>query len=166
MIEDIDIIISNILAGQATEEEEKVFYQWLEASGHNREHFEILKKTWQSKISYPQVINSNDAFDKLWHRHDGKAGHSGPSKFGFNWNLYLKAAAIFIFVVSISVAWQKAQKTSPQQKPLVFVEKKNSKGQKSKIFLKDGSFVWLNSDSKNPVPGRVWRRRAHSVPGR
>ena len=81
--------------------------------------------------------------------------HSNPvASRNLFWPVFSKVAAVFVILLTGTYLWQKNDKKPDEELPLVpaLVEKFNPKGQKSKIFLPDGSIVYLNSNSKLTYP--------------
>jgi ferric-dicitrate binding protein FerR (iron transport regulator) len=80
---------------------------------------------------------------------------------------YLSWAATILLLVSVSIGvyFNLPKQEVPAPIPVQMVEKFNPEGQKSKIFLPDGSIVWLNADSKISFPERFDSVRLVSLEG-
>jgi ferric-dicitrate binding protein FerR (iron transport regulator) len=145
---DIDFLIAQALSGEATPAQLHKLEQWLDMSEENRNHFALLKDSWHTRISYPAILDSEESFEKLYARLGRPSAVTATRSRQFSWSIYLKVAASLLVVLSVmALLWHLE---APSRKPVqaIWIEKENPKGQKSKIFLEDGSFVWLNSSSK------------------
>jgi transmembrane sensor len=74
---------------------------------------------------------------------------------------WLKAAVISGVVLTSIYFLQNRSETVPEEPVITMVEKQNPKGQKSKVFLPDGSVVHLNSNSKLVYPKHFEEGKRH-----
>ena len=143
---DIDRIIGLFLAGEASEEEVHQLQRWLKESAENRQVFEILKKNWPERTKEPVLVNEEEILERVW-----KAGTGATEKSKSHKAVYwAKIAASFLIAICVSYLiislynLSKMEEAGILKQPVI---KENPAGQKSKIFLPDGTIVWLNAES-------------------
>ncbi len=122
--------------------------KWIEEDPINTEEDRILRRLWESRFPYPGVVNSDEEFNKLWNRKDFARAERQGRSLGVNWGIILKIAAGLLLFLSIVWGWNSSKKDILVTSTNALVTKSNPRGQKSKIYLKDGTWVWLNSSSK------------------
>lgn len=132
------ILLAKILSGEASQDEEHTFRDWINLSTENKKLYENYKHFYSnSEINefedhqiHPIVID-----------HKQKV----------NWKRLIAIAASALLIVTFAFIINNYQFS---QTSVMITEisgetifKSNPKGQKSKIMLTDGSIVWLNSES-------------------
>ena len=146
-------LIGKYLAGEATNAEEKLIDQWISKSEGNAAEFELHKKVWNNTtirfkssdqdLQFKEILNHIDQDQEVVTQ-----ASSGSNKVRKLVMAALKVAATLILLVS---AWYYFSFELSDDKTLTseiaMVQKQNPAGQKSKIFLPDGSEVWLNAES-------------------
>ena len=143
---DIDRIIGLYLTGKANKEELDQLHQWLKASEENRQIFEIFKKNWNQRTGEPTLINEEEIFERIWKEGTSKTTHSTSLKLPY----LLKIAASFLIILISGYLIFFFHDQSKEEITEIFknpVVKENPAGQKSKLFLPDGTIVWLNAES-------------------
>ncbi len=141
----IDQIIYLNLSGIANKKEQDVLSEWIIASEKNRKTYHLLKVNWGERTKEPILINEDEVFEKVW-----KVGVESKTRGTFIRVSFLKIAAsllvIFIlgYLVMFVVNKPKTQLAEVHKKT---IRKENPIGQKSKLFLPDGTIVWLNAKS-------------------
>ena len=145
----IDSLIAKHLAGETTKQENAYLNQWLNSSVENQDEFNKIAIAFQltaveqnpiQKQSILAEINSKIEKKRISQAH--KLNTEGKVKY------WWMAAATFIIFISLSLLFDSENadnSASVLQEQMV--TKMNPAGQKSKIYLPDGSVVWLNSDS-------------------
>ena len=145
---ELDSIISKVLQERANEIEQAKLKEWVNASSENKEIYRQLKIEWNRKSSPRKAVNEEELVDRIWSNHSSSfhASHSRRSK-GMS-SFILKSAAIILAIVTFAFIY-KLNNTDHELQDESFeaVTKENKGGQKSKIYLTDGSIVWLNSNS-------------------
>lgn len=148
----INKIIGLILANEASESEEVIFREWLEHSEENRYHFRLLKQEWEANRPRYKIVNSEEIKDIIWNEgvnSEKRHLHKSPRSLSFNLPFYFKVAAVLVVLISATMVFVQysddIQHDNKSEK--VWVTKANPIGQKSKIFLPDGTEVWLNAGS-------------------
>lgn len=143
---DVDRIIGLFLAGKASKSEVDQLQKWIKASTENRQIFEIFKKNWNERTEEPILINEEEVFERVWK--EGTGARVSPKPFGFAY--WGKIAATFLIVVIVSYLMFLFQNKSGEETVGVMkqpVMKENPAGQKSRIFMPDGTIIWLNAES-------------------
>ena len=89
----------------------------------------------------------------------------GPGK--NNITFFVKLAAVFIFmaVLSILIIRNADRERTTNDQKVTIIEKTNPKGQKSKVFLPDGSIVYLNAASTISYPSEFHLERDITLVG-
>jgi ferric-dicitrate binding protein FerR (iron transport regulator) len=145
----IEFLIAKQLSGELKPEEEKKFRLWLNSNARNREEFNQIALTHQLSSVTSSTDRKKEIFSHLKSRIEGEhiipiGSWQQQRAVKFRWI----AAAVTLVFFSISILYflsnQKIQ-SSPLSSEMT--KKMNPSGQKSKIFLPDGSLVWLNSES-------------------
>ena len=147
--EDIVRIIANYLAGLASEDEVRVFENWLHASPLNRKYFLQLKNIWEvsEKQFNPSDISPDAALQKVMNRIE-----KDKPVFWFYWQ---KVAAILILPLLIAgIAWVVLPGKNATLNQVAYTETFVPIGTRSAIKLADGSLVWLNSGSTLKYPDK------------
>ncbi|HSF55564.1 MAG TPA: FecR domain-containing protein [Algoriphagus sp.] len=145
----IDKILTKWLTNSASNEELQILKNWASQDEANLELMETLKMIWGEKTAEPILVNVEDRISEIWHRGVVKKpkGTQGRKP----WMKY--AAVIFLLVSSafgIFYFSQVENKGLDNQQVMVpsYVLKENKAGQKTRIFLPDGSIAYLNSSSR------------------
>lgn len=144
----IDQILTKWLTNTAGHEELQILKDWASLSEENLELMEALKKVWSEKTAEPILVNVDERISEIWQK-----GMLEKPKRSLGRNLLIKyAAAIFLLVSStfgILYFSQTEKNKQDDSQALVpgYVLRENKPGQKTKIFLPDGSIAYLNSSS-------------------
>jgi len=147
----IDRIISRTLAGDASNREEKELKDWiLEEDAHYLE-YKIIQESALRGFKERKLLNTDDTFEKVWEVEETqeKVSHY---KIGFSVFKMIAVSAAGLALILLSVFSYRQlvikQEISQINGQAVMIEKFSPMGQISKVFLPDGSLVWLNADSK------------------
>jgi ferric-dicitrate binding protein FerR (iron transport regulator) len=84
--------------------------------------------------------------DKIASYESDRQNHSGTNA------LFKIAAALLLIMLFTFIAFRYTRNTTEENQIAQTITKENQRGRKSTIFLKDGSIVYLNSDSKIQFP--------------
>lgn len=153
-------IIGRYLAGEISPKEQDILDQWLAESEKNVRELELHQKVWQQTHIDFQAEDSEFVFKNILSKIDDqhekefierqKPATIGKRKFIITFS---KIAASLLIIISV---WFGYKYINRESEPPVFqvnmVEKQNLAGQKSRVYLPDGSVVWLNSESKLTFP--------------
>ena len=144
----INEIIGLVLAGEANEEEGRTFEEWLGQSEANRLHFKYIKNEWGLNRKAYKVVNEAEIKERIWNAGMENYRKETPRK-RFHFALYARVAAVLVIFITASLL---ILKYNPAPNETVYTPqwavKMNPAGQKSKVFLPDGSEVWLNAGSQ------------------
>ncbi len=138
----LDIILSKVLSGNASEEEIKMLEDWKESSDKNLKLFQRSLKLWQANhffIAQDRIDSDFNAINAQIIR--TLSIHNKRRDFLIS--MY-KAAAILLIPVLITFSWYYIN-SNGLNKSMQYTEILAPKGQISKCVLADGSEVWLNS---------------------
>ena len=151
MSTDIANIILRVLAGNYSKGEDIKLKKWMDKDPDNLRKFEALRNYWSEQnhdISKEKILNNVK-------RRISEDKHQIQSKtlkktdlIDYS-NFWLKGVASIVMISIFSVYFFQIEinisdNTIPQKE---IINKKNSYGQKSTIFLSDGSIIHLNSGS-------------------
>jgi ferric-dicitrate binding protein FerR (iron transport regulator) len=153
-------LIGKYLANQTSREEGSIVKDWLAESDEHAQEFEWHKKAWQetkirfkspeAEFVFKQVLNGID--DQQITNSDGNSITSF-SKMKKSLGYLVRIAAVVLLILSV---WYVFKNYPPfvnnEVQVINTVQKQNIAGQKSKIFLPDGSEVWLNAESSISYP--------------
>ena len=140
----VDFILSKMLSGEATPEEIEKLRQWRDSSKANAVLYRHFVALGNAHKNHQKSRGRDEVFKKTWLKarkesvkHFLNLRHSG---------LKIAASIVLISLLGLLVhnlVWD-GQNVGGK---ITYVVKHNATGQKSKIFLPDGSDVWLNSES-------------------
>jgi ferric-dicitrate binding protein FerR (iron transport regulator) len=152
---DIDELIAKYFANTLTSQERELLEQWENKSALNASQLIELRKIFKERSGERKTIHSKILKEKIW-RNTFHA-RAELKIHGLNYNgvrmhySFRKVAAVILTLIFISFlvyhflssvpAINKGEKISER------VYKENPAGQKTKVFLSDGSVVWLNANS-------------------
>lgn len=144
----IDKLLAKWLAGVATDEEKAVIKQWAGGNEVNLGILETLQKVRDEKMGEPILVNVDEKINEIWSK-----GMRSRQRKKAVWKPHFKyAAAIALLVICF---WGLFQLNSgkfyreeiPVAEQEAYISKENLAGQKTKLYLPDGSVVYLNSAS-------------------
>jgi transmembrane sensor len=146
LTEKINEIIAKQLNNEASPQEGQELERWLNQSEENKQVFDLINKDWKyNKTSY-KIVNVDELKNKIWKEGMGSGKNATQLRPSYGFSFYLKiAATILVLAMAIFILIKEEQPASPV--PVEWVTKSNPAGQKSKVFLPDGSEVWLNASS-------------------
>ena len=147
----IDKIIANSLSGTSSDKEEKILKDWILASNEHYIAYKIMEESAREGMLEAKLLITDDAFDKVWA--NSRQELSKSNRFiGFRIlkTAAVSAASILLILMSVFTYRQLTNRDHVAMvgEDAVLIEKVSPAGQKTKIFLPDGSSVWLNADSK------------------
>jgi ferric-dicitrate binding protein FerR (iron transport regulator) len=147
MKENIDRIIWQVVSGKASPEQELILQEWIEKSEQNKQVYDVICKIWASRSREPKLVNEDETFDRIWQKANSVQQIHSRLRLGH----LLKIAATFLIIVTAGfLVYQLGQRNidATETDTPQWVYKENPAGQKSKLFLPDGTEVWLNAESK------------------
>ena len=144
----IDLILSKWLTNTASQEELLILENWANLCDENLEVFETFKKITYESTSEPILVNLEEMANDIWEKaHQKKTTSQRKWRIVFNY-----AASIFLMAaLAMSIYYYKQLEKGKGNEVVAetptFIIRENKPGQKTKIFLPDGSVVYLNSNS-------------------
>lgn len=149
---EIEVLISKHLTGEASAKEQTEFRAWLNANAQNQEEFRNVALAYQLSTGKLSTDNRSAVLNMIRQRIEAEQNNH-TRKTSASTNLFVKRglsiAASIIFLLSVTLYYFTSQTASDLPVPdrAEVVVKTNPAGQKLKVFLPDGSIVWLNSES-------------------
>ena len=154
-------LIAKKLSGDLNKTEEETLNTWLNASDENQETFRIYSSIWSETKLKRVSKNADNVFVGISaaiqeEEIDSYKTYQIQEKtrsFSYVWRGI--AASVIILVIAVFVFRNTENKEElPVVQSIQLIEKSLPVGQKMKIFLPDGSTVWLNSESYISYPER------------
>ncbi len=149
---EIEELMAKQLSGELTPEENLTFRQWLNCNQNNREEFNKMALSYQ--LSKGRVVNSQKSkvLLKIRRRIEIDNDHLIAREQYINhirMKVLVSIAASILILISVGMFYYTNSVPSEflETNQIETVVKTNPAGQKSKVFLPDGSIVWLNSES-------------------
>ena len=162
--QDIYEVIGRALSGEASRQDQHILADWLKVSVKNQQEYHFLKKTWQHANVRYQAPYQENAFKNILSRideHHEKSISNPREKPALTKSLrntyhrkflITRIAAGLIVLVSCVFILQHYFGKEENAPKIQNITKANGAGQKSKIYLPDGSIAWLNSESEISYP--------------
>lgn len=144
----IDKILAKWLTNTASQEDLQVLKDWASQDEANLNSMEALKKVWSESTAEPILVNVDEKVNEIWQR-----GILDKPKKTLATNHIIRYAAVILLLMSFtSVIFYFSQQEKMRLENLPaeipsYVIRENKAGQKTKIFLPDGSVAFLNSSS-------------------
>ncbi len=152
-METIWSIIGRKLEGDLSPDEEEVLKEWINSSTTNKQVYFQIKELWYHKQDQTNNSQAIAAYDKLINRikfAEVAQSKSRVREISFQVNQFVKYAAIFIFIFSFAYLSYYYITAESANNELCTISV--PKGNKSEVFLPDGSKIWLNNSSKLVYP--------------
>lgn len=142
--------ITGYLTNSLTTEEMQSFQEWLNTSEENRKYFSDMQEVWVAacdEISDDKSFNKERAY-QLFLKRTGEAVkqsiNRGKTIRLRQW-MYVAAMIIVVFICG-AIAFQSGKSAIRNQLTQISIEAPY--GSKTKLYLPDGTLVWLNAGSK------------------
>jgi len=154
-------LIAKQLKGEATPEEHMLIDDWINESQEHKEIARQFEIVWnKTKINY-SAKNSDQVFDKIMLKINQENQRnryvSQAAEHTNRWRTFsygTAAAMVIIVAATILIFSHKENRSATPLPEASQISKALPKGQKMKIFLPDGSVVWLNAESEITYPDR------------
>jgi len=148
----IDNLIAKYLSGESTPKEKNDLEIWLKSNSHNQEEFNKITFTYQISKSKSANSRKSITFSKIEEKLNSEDKTSSNIMLISSNSLiktWISIAAAIAIILSVGIYYylNAVQSDVGQNLTSSIILKTNPAGQKSKIFLPDGSIVWLNSAS-------------------
>lgn len=141
--------ITGYLTNSLTPEETQSLQEWLNASEENRKYFSDMQEVWiaASDETDDSSFNKDKAY-QLFLKQTGATPQQGINKRkAFQLRPWMYAAAMIIVVfICGTIAFQSGKSVIRNQLTQISIEAPY--GSKTKLYLPDGTLVWLNAGSK------------------
>ena len=142
--------ITGYLTNSLTPEEMQSFQEWLNASEENRKYFSDIQEVWIAASNEADDVHSfnKDRAYQLFLRRTGETTQQGINKrkaFQLRPWMYAAAMTIIVFICG-TIAFQTGKSVIRKQLTQMSIEAPY--GSKTKLYLPDGTLVWLNAGSK------------------
>ncbi len=159
-------LIRQFFSGECSEEEIEMILDWVKSKNPSDPLSAIYDKLWEDDdtTSYEKEIDSKQLFDKIeqTQKEDNqdlislsetqKLEITQPRSLPNRKIMFLRYAAILIFGAVFSYVLVTNKQPEVGEVTVEMVKKVTTRGQKSTIFLRDGSKVILNSESSIAYP--------------
>lgn len=142
----IDELIANYLADELNEDALNTLKAWIDASDKNKQYFIHQREIWFSAVSNEatSVYNKEKAFLHFKHRIENQRSISRKPYNLFTFARYA-AVVIIIFIVGFFSYWQGGVDVKDSFSK---ISVEAPLGSKTKLYLPDGTLVWLNAGSR------------------
>lgn len=146
--------MAKLLSGEATKEEKMEMMEWANASEENKKLLKLSELAWKEIKTKVKVDQSDAIFEGIQNSIENKPKSntwreiSGNSN-EFRWRRVGVMAAVVAMLFAISIVFFSQMETTENKIEISeqWVHKVNAKGEKLKVFLSDGTVVWLNGES-------------------
>jgi transmembrane sensor len=150
MKEHINEIITNVLAGEATAEEELILIDWLGESDENQQYFTESEKAWNT-FNIARHRNKYD-YRSAFNKFSLNIRKPKRTKEQVNYRILLRSslkwASIGIILLAIGSVFSYFMIRHENNNNRKTIEISSPYGSRSNVILADGSSVWLNAGSK------------------
>lgn len=142
--ERIDQLIAEYLSGSLTADVFQELKNWSQQSDENRMYVRNQIEVWFSSgvAAKDKVFDKEEAFARFQRR----IGKKKPKVYRFPWKTFYRVAAVILIVLLPLAGYWKGQETLRQTFSDMVVEV--PLGARAKLYLPDGTLVWLNAGSK------------------
>lgn len=134
--------ISRKISGEETAEDATQVNEWIENKPVNKQTYDILSETWNSRV--PSSNTHNSLFESIKRRitvYENR--HKRPF---YTTTLFRAAAVIFLILASNFMVHVVQEKINPP-KIITWQEIDVPRGNRMKLILPDKSSVWLNNET-------------------
>lgn len=145
-------LIARLLTGEASEKDKQRLEKMIDDGQFNDLDLEQIKSAWDQPVFSEleiKIINQEEIREKVWQQSINSRMPVRKEKLRqLSSALLMKVAAtVAIFAVALFSIYSYLQNETDKPVEVKWVLKENPAGQKSRIFLPDGSIVWLNAAS-------------------
>ena len=143
---DIDKLIASYLSNELDEKSFSELKRWSMESETNRIYVRDQLEIWFSSgiLSDKTFFNKNEAFD-LFKQRVAEAGRNKRLR-RFSWKvIYRVAAVVLLLLLPLATYWQGKEAVKHNFADMVV---EAPLGARTKLYLPDGTLVWLNAGSK------------------
>lgn len=141
--------ITGYLTNSLTPEETQSLQEWLNASEENRKYFSDMQEVWiaASDETDDSSFNKDKAYQLFLKQTEATPQQGINKRKAFQLRPWMYAAAMIIVVfICGTIAFQSGKSVIRNQLTQITIEAPY--GSKTKLYLPDGTLVWLNAGSK------------------
>ncbi|WP_278528504.1 MULTISPECIES: FecR family protein [Bacteroides] len=141
--------ITGYLTNSLTPEETQSLQEWLNASEENRKYFSDMQEVWiaASDETDDSSFNKDKAYQLFLKQTEATPQQGINQRKAFQLRPWMYAAAMIIVVfICGTIAFQSGKSVIRNQLTQISIEAPY--GSKTKLYLPDGTLVWLNAGSK------------------
>lgn len=141
--------IIGYLTNSLTPEETQSLQEWLNASEENRKYFSDMQEVWiaASDETEDSSFNKDKAYQLFLKQTEATPQQGINKRKAFQLRPWMYAAAMIIVVfICGTIAFQSGKSVIRNQLTQISIEAPY--GSKTKLYLPDGTLVWLNAGSK------------------
>lgn len=150
-LDSYNTLVMKVLSGEASSEEVQELNRQLEQSKELQNEFDTLQNIWEGTQIKQEFSNQDLVYRKIRHNilaQEKSTLLNSQKKDRWTRLRWVAAAAILIMFSIIFVVHEGIlDEEQYAQENAQWIEKQNPTGQKSRIYLPDGSEVWLNAES-------------------
>ncbi len=149
--EEINSLIRKVLSQSATQEEIEKLEAWRSAAKKNEQTFKVMQQVWRERAPDPMLGHLENQRQRIWEKAMMPETVTRSRRLSFVLQAKIAAAIAFLLIFGSVLFWVNRQENVVEIQQTM-VQKNNPAGQKSKLFLPDGTIVWLNSESSLTYP--------------
>ncbi|MDH6305815.1 transmembrane sensor [Parabacteroides sp. PF5-5] len=145
---EIDNLIISYFTEKLGKREVDLLREWVQRSDENKKYFNNLQEIWIASLDpdKSKEYDKDDAYERFLLRITNNETTIKDKKTRLlRLLLYGVASVIFILLISYASYWQGSEHLKSQFADVVI---EAPLGSKTKMYLPDGTLVWLNADSK------------------
>ena len=144
---DIDLLITRYLSGKMDKESFAELKRWSLESESNRKYVRNKLEVWfSSGVADTAVQFDKDKAFSLFKQRIVGAEKKQKQMFRFSWKTFMRAAAVvLLLMIPFAAYWQGKQAVKQSFADMVV---EAPMGAHTKLYLPDGTLVWLNAGSK------------------
>ncbi|MCX2496086.1 DUF4974 domain-containing protein [Pedobacter sp. PF22-3] len=160
MKENIKILFEHYLAGETTQEQEKILMEYLaDPANADSEFHDVMERAWaEQKSETDHSLTAIQGLAEIWDKVEERQPQVRSSF------LLLKYAAAIVVIISAALGWYTFKKAQqPVQTAIAFLTKTTQKGEKVKLILPDSSIVYLGAGSKLSWPSHFVKGKLRSI---
>ena len=150
MKKNIEQVLARHFSGEASTEDQKFLKQWIDANQSNKDEFQRINLAYQLSSFKSDDVHRNNIYSKINKRIQSENQNDDRRKTSIQIKRYwFTVAAAILLLISTTFVFLLTTKQFSRQSENAheLIVKSNPAGQKLKVFLPDGSIVWLNSTS-------------------
>lgn len=145
----IDELIANYLTEGLDKNALDELKTWIAASAENQQYFIRQREIWFSAVSREaaSVYDKDKAFENFRNRVESQKEIQSTSRQGFNLSALWRYAAVVAIIIAVGcISYWQGEVNVKDTFADISVEA--PLGSKTKLYLPDGTLVWLNAGSR------------------